>query len=266
MSKERAQHSKEKERQKQKKAKGSKDKERVPERLGAGLDFGEFDYDALKADDDAEIWLIRVPADIKPKHLADLQLDAPRAGRSGLVGSLARKERTYDVWASDPRGSGEHGHAAWARSSPRPPCSSRARPRAGSSSSRVRQPRNQSPATSSSPPRPHAPHAPPRHPLARPPSPLCSCRTRRATPTPAHILTHSFRPLGATHVVEPAADYATMEVEEGEGTGVTSKDKGHEWERGGGKKSKDAGAGKKRKGAEDSPKVSKKAKRAKVDS
>ncbi|KAA1477668.1 hypothetical protein DENSPDRAFT_752382, partial [Dentipellis sp. KUC8613] len=222
----------------------------------AGLDFGEFDYDALKGDDDAEIWLIRVPADIKPKHLAGLQLDAPRAGRSGIVGSLARKERTYDVWASDPRGSaGEHGHAGVGEELA---TTAVLVPRTGKGGQLFLAPK---------PVARHlvltAPPARPTHSTSTPGEPAVLMQNPPRHAYPAHILTHSFRPLGATHVVEPAADYATMEVEENERTGVTSQDKGHEWERGGEAKSrKSKDAGKKRKGAEDSPKVAKRAKRA----
>ncbi|KAI0042836.1 hypothetical protein FA95DRAFT_1524893, partial [Auriscalpium vulgare] len=73
------------------------------------VDFGEFDYDAVKADEDAELWLVRVPNNIKPKHLQNLQLSVPSSSRAGRVGVVTRKQTAYDVWALSPEGGGaEH--------------------------------------------------------------------------------------------------------------------------------------------------------------
>ncbi|KAF8835782.1 hypothetical protein BDN67DRAFT_937572, partial [Paxillus ammoniavirescens] len=58
-----------------------------------------FEWDAIKDDEDTEIWLIRVPDSIKAKHLEGLEIDPPSSSRTARVGSLARKTATYDVWS-----------------------------------------------------------------------------------------------------------------------------------------------------------------------
>ncbi|KAG1736928.1 uncharacterized protein EDB91DRAFT_1055328 [Suillus paluster] len=58
-----------------------------------------FDWDSIKKDDDLELWLIRVPELIKPKHFEGLEVDAPSSSRSRQVGSLSRKGTVYDIWS-----------------------------------------------------------------------------------------------------------------------------------------------------------------------
>ncbi|KAJ3570327.1 hypothetical protein NP233_g4478 [Leucocoprinus birnbaumii] len=63
-------------------------------------DNGDFDWEAVKEDDDVEIWVMRVPDNVKPKHLEGLSLDL--SGTSGVtnqIGSLKRKHTTYDIWS-----------------------------------------------------------------------------------------------------------------------------------------------------------------------
>ncbi|KAI0027386.1 hypothetical protein K488DRAFT_23713, partial [Vararia minispora EC-137] len=74
-----------------------------------GVEFGEFDYDAVKEDEEAELWIVRAPTSLKPKHFHNLRLSVP-SSRPGIVGSVERKNATYDVWACKRDGvlSGEH--------------------------------------------------------------------------------------------------------------------------------------------------------------
>lgn len=71
--------------------------------IESGDYYGDFDYDAVKADDGVELWLIRAPSTLKARNLRDLEINSShRAG--GLVGDLMRKGTAYDVWALDPVG------------------------------------------------------------------------------------------------------------------------------------------------------------------
>ncbi|TCD64680.1 hypothetical protein EIP91_003794 [Steccherinum ochraceum] len=62
------------------------------------VDGEEFDYDALKGNEDLELWIVRVPDSIKPKHLESLQLDAPTSSVTGRMGSFEKRHVQYDVW------------------------------------------------------------------------------------------------------------------------------------------------------------------------
>ncbi|KAF9239132.1 DNA-directed RNA polymerase I subunit RPA34.5-domain-containing protein [Melanogaster broomeanus] len=62
------------------------------------IESEHFEWDAIKDDEDSEIWLIRVPDSIKAKHLDGLEIYPPSLS-SGRVGSLTRKNVTYDVWS-----------------------------------------------------------------------------------------------------------------------------------------------------------------------
>src|SRR6267378_3884587 len=42
----------------------------VPADIDLDLDFGEFDYDAVNADEGAELWLVRVPTAVHPVNAA----------------------------------------------------------------------------------------------------------------------------------------------------------------------------------------------------
>ena len=116
----------------------SSDRDVVVDSVG---DFGEFDYDAVKADDGVELWLIRAPSNVRPhsalafftslhfpslsfslshsplflcfqvkaKNLRGLEINS---SRTGLVGDLLRKNTAYDLWTLDPaatNGGGAHG-------------------------------------------------------------------------------------------------------------------------------------------------------------
>jgi len=62
------------------------------------VEFGDFDYDAVKADEGAELWLVRAPTSVKAKNLHGLDV----AHRMGLVGDLIRKNAAFDMWALEP--------------------------------------------------------------------------------------------------------------------------------------------------------------------
>ncbi|OBZ75065.1 hypothetical protein A0H81_04875 [Grifola frondosa] len=63
------------------------------------VDSGDFDWDAVENDDNLELWVIRVPEGVKPKHLEDLKLDAPSTSKTSRIGSIDRKHTSYDVWS-----------------------------------------------------------------------------------------------------------------------------------------------------------------------
>jgi hypothetical protein len=46
----------------------------VPADFDFGVEFGEFDYDAVKADEGAELWLVRAPTAVRPVPPASLLL------------------------------------------------------------------------------------------------------------------------------------------------------------------------------------------------
>jgi len=78
--------------------------------------YGDFDYDAVKADDGVELWLVRAPSTMKARNLRDIEINSPhRAG--GPVGDLMRKGTAYDVWALDPAASSGGGGSANASAS-----------------------------------------------------------------------------------------------------------------------------------------------------
>ncbi|THH31878.1 hypothetical protein EUX98_g2313 [Antrodiella citrinella] len=56
------------------------------------IDAEEFDYDALKGNEDLELWIIRIPD-------ATLQLDAPSSASTGRIGTFERRSVQYDVWS-----------------------------------------------------------------------------------------------------------------------------------------------------------------------
>ncbi|KIJ32440.1 hypothetical protein M422DRAFT_35841 [Sphaerobolus stellatus SS14] len=61
----------------------------------------EFDWDAVKNDENKEIWLIRVPVDLKPKHLTELEIPIPSTNESSSSSKLHvfdRKRAKYEVW------------------------------------------------------------------------------------------------------------------------------------------------------------------------
>ncbi|KAF8437559.1 hypothetical protein L210DRAFT_3546079 [Boletus edulis BED1] len=82
------------------------------------VDVGPFVWDALKDDSDTEMWLIRVPDSIQPKHLQGLEIDSPSSSsssslpsRTARIGSLVRKTTSYDVWSIGPSSSSADANA-----------------------------------------------------------------------------------------------------------------------------------------------------------
>ncbi|KAH7890085.1 hypothetical protein F5I97DRAFT_1850037 [Phlebopus sp. FC_14] len=67
--------------------------------LDHSVDAEPFEWDAIRDDDDMEIWLLRVPDSIRAKHLEGLQIDPPPSSRTARVGNLTRKNTTFDVWS-----------------------------------------------------------------------------------------------------------------------------------------------------------------------
>lgn len=79
-------------------------------------DAGGFDWDAVNDNDDVELWLIRIPdavcgtfkllrmveiefCQVKPKHLENLKIDLPTSSTSACIGTLERKQTSYDIWS-----------------------------------------------------------------------------------------------------------------------------------------------------------------------
>ena len=64
------------------------------------IDAEELDWDAISKDEDNEVWLIRVPESVKPRHLDGLILNIPaETSRTTQVGSLERKHSSYNVYS-----------------------------------------------------------------------------------------------------------------------------------------------------------------------
>ncbi|KAH9056787.1 hypothetical protein EDB87DRAFT_1566059 [Lactarius vividus] len=73
----------------------------VPVDIDVDVEFGEFDYDAVKADEGAELWLVRAPTAVRAKNLQGIQiLSSPSV--VGCVGDLSRKSTAYDIWSLSP--------------------------------------------------------------------------------------------------------------------------------------------------------------------
>jgi hypothetical protein len=47
----------------------------VPADFDVDIDFGEFDYDAVKAEEGAELWLVRAPIAVRPVPRASLLIN-----------------------------------------------------------------------------------------------------------------------------------------------------------------------------------------------
>ena len=84
------------------------------------VDAEEFDWDAVKNDEDLELWLIRVPdgvsepqhsfsakmaietfffRQVKPKYLENIKINHPSSSKNERLGTLVRKYATYDIWS-----------------------------------------------------------------------------------------------------------------------------------------------------------------------
>ncbi|KAI0062015.1 hypothetical protein BV25DRAFT_1804497 [Artomyces pyxidatus] len=214
------------------------------------VEFGEFDYDTVKADDEAELWLVRVPDTLKQKYLENAHILVPSTSRAGRVGTVSQKHSTYDVWSLSRDGSsGTAGVGAEELDA-----LSVLLPRAkkGGKLYLAPKPITRHLVVAAPPARPSGPEpddASPGHLIYQNPP-------RHAYP--AQLLTHRFRPYGDTSD-KPTEN--SMEVDE-DGTAITlGKDGGMaaQDEQVAGQKV----AGKKRKGDNESPKV-KKVKKAKT--
>ena len=93
----------------------------VPADFDVDVDFGEFDYDAVKAEEGAELWLVRAPNEVRPilflspptnllrqkinkfqvraKNLQGIQVLSSPSSVVGRVGELSRKSIAYDIWS-----------------------------------------------------------------------------------------------------------------------------------------------------------------------
>ncbi|PFH53571.1 hypothetical protein AMATHDRAFT_45438 [Amanita thiersii Skay4041] len=65
----------------------------------------EFDWDTLNNNPNLEVWLIRMPDNLAPKHLDSVSLtlppDSPSPSQKPLkAGQISRKHTTYDVWST----------------------------------------------------------------------------------------------------------------------------------------------------------------------
>ncbi|KAL1947232.1 hypothetical protein VTO73DRAFT_14193 [Trametes versicolor] len=62
------------------------------------VDDSTFDWDAIKNDDNLELWVVRVPEGLKPKYLQEAKLELSSSSKTARVGSIDRKSTTFDVW------------------------------------------------------------------------------------------------------------------------------------------------------------------------
>ncbi|KAH7880075.1 uncharacterized protein C8R40DRAFT_1166275 [Lentinula edodes] len=74
----------------------------------------EWDWDTFKKDPELELWVIRVPNGVKPKHLENMTISLPgsSSNQNTKVGVLNRKQESYDVWnvcSSSTSGNGDIG-------------------------------------------------------------------------------------------------------------------------------------------------------------
>ncbi|KAH9961159.1 hypothetical protein BGW80DRAFT_899607 [Lactifluus volemus] len=70
----------------------------VPADYYGDAEFGEFDYDAVNANEHAELWLIRAPTAVKSSLFQGVKI-SPRLGQ---VGDIHRKSTAYDIYALEP--------------------------------------------------------------------------------------------------------------------------------------------------------------------
>ncbi|PBK83750.1 hypothetical protein ARMGADRAFT_1000883 [Armillaria gallica] len=62
-------------------------------------DSGEFDWDSLNNDEELELWLIRVPENMKTKYLENVSIEIPQGSLSANIGKISRKSHSYDIWS-----------------------------------------------------------------------------------------------------------------------------------------------------------------------
>lgn len=69
-----------------------------PDSEGGIVETGEFDWNSIKDDKNIELWLVRIPNSIQPKHLNDAIFNAPSSSSTHTLGQVRRKHETYDLW------------------------------------------------------------------------------------------------------------------------------------------------------------------------
>ncbi|KAF9784357.1 hypothetical protein BJ322DRAFT_981432, partial [Thelephora terrestris] len=75
-----------------------------PDDEAGAIETGEFDWNFVQDDKNIELWLVRVPNSIKPKHLNDAVFNAPSSSSTHTLGQIKRKHETYDLWSLGDRG------------------------------------------------------------------------------------------------------------------------------------------------------------------
>ncbi|KIY46443.1 hypothetical protein FISHEDRAFT_66462 [Fistulina hepatica ATCC 64428] len=63
------------------------------------VDVGDFDWSSVNKNDNAELWLIRIPEGVKPHVLEAKTIRLPNSHQSTRVGTISRKRTTYDIWS-----------------------------------------------------------------------------------------------------------------------------------------------------------------------
>ncbi|TBU26084.1 DNA-directed RNA polymerase I subunit RPA34.5-domain-containing protein [Dichomitus squalens] len=59
----------------------------------------DFDWDVINNDDNLELWVVRVPDGLKAKHLENVKIELPSSSNTTRLGTIDRKSTAYDVWA-----------------------------------------------------------------------------------------------------------------------------------------------------------------------
>ncbi|KZT18821.1 hypothetical protein NEOLEDRAFT_1079250 [Neolentinus lepideus HHB14362 ss-1] len=60
----------------------------------------DFDWDAVKNDENLELWVIRAPDGLKTKYLEGVELDSfPSTSHSARIGTIDKKHTSYDIWS-----------------------------------------------------------------------------------------------------------------------------------------------------------------------
>ncbi|EJF62725.1 hypothetical protein DICSQDRAFT_169114 [Dichomitus squalens LYAD-421 SS1] len=58
----------------------------------------EFDWDVINNDVNLELWVVRVPDGLKAKHLENVKINLPSSSTTTRLGTIDRKSTAYDVW------------------------------------------------------------------------------------------------------------------------------------------------------------------------
>ncbi|KAF8626288.1 hypothetical protein AX15_004959 [Amanita polypyramis BW_CC] len=74
---------------------------------GSEDEGGEFDWDTIKNNPNLELWLMRIPSNLQPKHLDLVSLSLSSSRGPSKIGELSRKHATYNIWSCDVSQPGE---------------------------------------------------------------------------------------------------------------------------------------------------------------